>query len=575
MMNQTFFEILFLLLFSIGFSLIHPENSFQLSSPLILGLLAAYAFQKYFKRGNPDDCENELDNKALSPSFWVAFGIRITDFRDYTQENRFLSFVAEKKFQMRLATFAVFTLVLSLNSAMGNAPRTWSFWLNLLQVVLFTKSITRYHYWLSLFLNVLATLVFYLTDERSSLLGLSIYLFLICLIFVWAKLKLTIETFNLGKSASHFAPPAILRESAIYTLLILLIGFGWNGLIPSKKPSFFKRKAHAVNVQWSRLLPKNSHETSLKNWSHAVQASKEVSEVEWTTHKSRIRRLQRALSGAAGSGGKIEDQVRALKALETLARGDEPTESELLSLEREIDRLQEQLRNPQSLNNEDQNSLERLLNDELNHEDPKELRPSEKAIFEEAQKALRSRKADRSVEMAADVFSKKLDPSIGLIGTPLIAPKNLNRLIFLIRLGLFAGFVVTVFYVLRKLLIKINPVKEKSEKEERERKEALQSCLDELSKLKRKRMSPREEIAAFYRLFLKIMSHTPRARPEFLPSENYSEGLEKDLPSQNESFQLTNKLFSRTLYSLIPISEDDLKAFRKHIEILFNLAKQL
>ncbi|MFM8269892.1 MAG: hypothetical protein ACKN9V_06850 [Pseudomonadota bacterium] len=576
-MNQMLFETVFLFTLSLGFFLVYPQDSLRLSLPLLMGLLIAFAFQKFFKRGSPHLPENELDNRALEPSFWVAFGVKVSEIRNSNDENQFLSFVAEKKLFMRIAAVFVFFLTLLTNTALGNAPRTWSFWLNLLMIVFFSKAITTHHYWLCLFFNVLATLTFFVTAEQASYFGLSIYLFLICLLFVLAKLKFTMEAY--ASSRSYPKAPLLkgLQDCFFYSLLIFVLGFCFNWLLPSKKPSLLREKAHSINVQWAKWLPQNSHATPIKNWSNAVQASKEISDAEWRVSLAKIKRLKRTLSTRNGGGfGKSQlSNSSAMRALEKLEQGEEPTDDELNSLNQEIARFREHLNNSRNLTSEQRQEFAKLLGDEVKDPESKDLSKSDKALFEEAEKMLRSGSVDNNVESAAGTFAKKLDPTLTTFTTPLVTPKKLNLGFSLISKMIISAFFFIAMKIIWQFLRKVDPRKEKAEQEEQNRREAFNHCLDELAALRKKKMSPREEIIAFYRLFLKMMSCTPKARPDFLPSESYSENLERDLPKINESLRITNTLFSRTLYSILPISDSDLLFFRRHIQVLFDLATEV
>lgn len=773
MISRVLFEALFVVAFCLSFLILFPQNFLFLGLPLIAGLGVAYFLQKSLKAAAPPTSENELDDSSFEPSFWVVFGTRMSPSLCSKEENAFLSFVASKRLLFRLAHPLIFLWVLGLSGLGPNVSRPFSFWINLLMVVCFAKAITSFHYWLCLFLNIVSVLLFWASHNPDSYFLLFGYVTVVCFIFVQAKLKLSVETFQFSEPVSDRTLLKGLFNSVGLAIIILLLGFCFDSLLPNPQKNQIKKKAHQLNLALGKKLRPGKSGSMPADWVRSALSTREVGGVEWDKTESQIDKLRRDIaegeelsaskeaalkglekvrtgeepsfeevaalqneienlkqklktpqkpahnSSEALSGlfklknrenlspketeaidkelgelikrmrapGKLTDQDQnalrqmiehkaeeglrsnqsALNALRKLEGGEEPSNEELAALQNETSQslsrskdfsrlsnqkkeslsaelqrkietstlsrqralqaidnmrsldgpseqnteeleqnmhdLKMKLQSPGSLTQDERNTLTEVLETtltrepsretlgetrvhsmkkqselsqmiqrELSNEGPEKLTPSERSTLEQALEREGTFLNQQDRKNAADILSKRIDPTTLSPRAPLIAPKLLNKLFSFLK---FVGWVLGVFFVilvLRKLFKKIDPEKEEAEKEEKWKWNEIQDCLDELEFLKRKKLSAREEIIAYYQLFLKMMSITQIPRPDFLPAESYSKKLEARFPNLKDSLRLTSKCFSRAFYSLLHVSDEDLESFRSHIPLLLKLS---
>lgn len=544
MMSERLFEIFFVLTFYLGFLLINPLNPVILSFPLAIGLLAAYGWQRYLKTGTAFPTENELDQQSSEPTFWLVFGNRLSSQTEREEENKFLNFVAQNLWTIRLGSFLVMFVTLISNSLLGNHPRTWSFWINLLMIISFSKSLTLYHYWLCLFLNALGVIVFFVSTEGGSCFLLSVYLLFVLLLYYQGKLKQSFDAFGITLPSGGSNLPYMLVSAVRHTLLIFGLAFLIHWILPSKKPIQLREKIHGINASLGRWFPSNSHQTPLKNWSQRILDTRGDSEEDRQAKEIEIETLKNLLRPNSQERG--GQNLRAIRGLDRLRQGGTPTSEELTALEEEVQRTSKLLENPERLSSEDKAVLRPALEEDL--------RGSEKA----------EAKLNKLKQ-----FTKSPE------NMPFLSPKTLDRLLAFLKILVISLFLIFLADLLIKLLSRINPKEEQGKEEKKERAAVFQSCLDELNNLRRKTLSPREEIKAYYRLFLKMMSLSSLPWPSYFPTETYSYNLEQNFPKLTPALRLTNALFSRALYSLRPINQEELLLFRKHIESLFEIANRV
>jgi hypothetical protein len=671
-MSLLSFQLCFVACFCLGFFLTCAEASLANSLSCVLGLLCAFGLQRYFQSQIPCTVEKELDDTDIQPSFWVVLGVKMPPQENEHEENQFLSSVAAKRIIMNISATLIFLLVLLTNYSLGNPQRTLPFWLNVLMVFVFAKSITTFHYWLCLFLNVFATFLFFLTNENASFAGLFIYCFLILFIFINAKHRLSAQMFSVEKPASRRTIFKSVYASLLYTVLIFSFGTFLHWLLPNKKESSSDMKnAQAINTTLAKWLPKSGHNTPIRNWAWNLSEGRgenrklsEEDQAQMDTYKRAISRelassqnrlsaalrtlkrldngeaidpgdlnqlqgtladlglgeadpnspssekratMRRALSQRMNSGGERtgapphgggQDTLRsAARALEKLERGEEPSEQELKSLEEAVSDIHRKVSQMDPQNERDRTSLRDIFKGELEAPENKSISEAKRSLLEQAERELSGDVGQNgsgltkgqskptpngesqdnkgangnAVAEAAQEYARQLNPATGGKLRPVFSPKFLSTLFRFSRTLITLAILFLIANLVKKLCQKRNPAAEKERLEEMRRAEGLEECLGELKKLKKAELDPREEIEAYYRLFLRMMSFTPFTRPESLPTESYSSFLEKNFPKENRSLKITNKLFCRALYSFFPISEKELYSFRQHIQVLFDL----
>ena len=656
MMSLLFLQFLFVACFSLGFFLTCPEAPFTNSFSCVLGLLSAFTLQRYFQSQIPCPTEKELDDTDIQPSLWVVLGVKMLPQGNDHEENQFLSSVAAKRIMMNITAVLVFLLVLFTNHALGNPQRTFPFWINLVMIFVFTKSITTFHYWLCLFLNVFATFLFYLNNENGSFSGLFIYCFLVLFIYINAKVRLSAQMFSVEKAGSRQMIYKAVFTSLLYTVLIFSYGTFLHWILPNKKESSSDAKnAQAINTTLAKWLPRNGNNTPIRNWAWNLSEGRgenrklsEEDQAQMDTYKRAISRelassqnrlsaalrtlkrldngeaidpgdlnqlqgtladlglgetdpnslssekraaIRRALSqrmnaggertGATPHGGSQDTLRSAARALEKLERGEEPTEQELQSLEKAISEMRRRVSQIDPQNERDRASLRDIFKRELEAPENKSHSEATRSLLEQAERELSgdvgqngnglTKGYGNAVAEAAKEYARQLSPSTGGKPRPFFSPQLLSTLLRVSRTLIIVAILFVIANLIKKLSQKRDPSAEKEQREEKWRAEGLEECLGQLKKLEKANLAPREEIEAYYRLFLRMMSFTPFSRPESLPTESYSSLLEKTFPKENLSLKITNKLFCRALYSFFPISENELQSFRQHIQVLFHL----